>query len=183
MSVTRADATAALHEIAAASTRSERLRGYQSAAPHLVIWGVAWATAYGVTDLAPAWANLTWLLVTPVAVVGDIIAARRDRADQSRSTGRALAVLFAIFVVFVGGTIAVMAPGDPRQVGAFIPLVVAAGYAIMGVLGLTRMLALAAALAALTLTGFFGLPSHFLLWMAVVGGGSLVLGGIWLRHV
>jgi hypothetical protein len=93
-----------------------------------------------------------------------------------------MATLSAIFVVFIAGTIAIMAPTDPRQIGAFIPLVVAAGYAIMGVLGLTRMLVLGAALAALTLTGYFALPAHFLLWMAAIGGGSLILGGIWLRQ-
>jgi hypothetical protein len=37
--------------------------------------------------------------------------------------------------------------------------------------------------AALTLIGFFGLPQYFLLWMAVVGGGALILGGFWLRSV
>jgi hypothetical protein len=182
MSVTRAAAAAALHDIEAAATRSDQFRGYQSAAPHLIIWGVAWATAYGITDVAPTWGNLAWLLVTPAAVIADIIAARRDRTDPSPAAGRTMATLFAIFGVFVAGTIAIMAPTDPRQIGAFIPLVVAAAYAIMGVLGLTRLLVLGAALAALTLTGYFALPAHFLLWMAVVGGGSLILGGLWLRH-
>ncbi len=182
MSVTRADAAAALHDIESAATRSDTFRGYQSTAPHLIIWGIAWATAYGVTDLAPAWGNLIWLLVTPLAVIADIVAAQRDRADKAHAAGRAMATLSAIFVVFIAGTIAIMAPTDPRQIGAFIPLVVAAGYAIMGVLGLTRMLVLGAALAALTLTGYFALPAHFLLWMAAIGGGSLILGGIWLRQ-
>jgi hypothetical protein len=182
MSVTRAAAAAALHDIEAASARSATLRGYQSAAPHLVIWGVAWAIAYAVNDLAPPWGNATWLMVWPVAVTGDIVATRRDRGRQSAAAGRTMLTLFAIFMVLVGGTIAIMAPGDSRQIGAFIPLVVAAGYAIMGVLGLARLLVLGAALAALTLLGYFGLPSHFLLWMAVVGGGGLILGGIWLRQ-
>jgi hypothetical protein len=85
-------------------------------------------------------------------------------------------------VVFVAGTFIVMAPHDPRQPAAFFPLVVAAGYAIMGAMGATRMLIIAAALAALTLGGFLELGNLFLPWMAVVGGGGLVLGGVWLRQ-
>jgi hypothetical protein len=46
-----------------------------------------------------------------------------------------------------------------------------------------RFLGTFVAIAALTLGGFFFLPAHFLLWMAVVGGGALVLAGLWLRTV
>ena len=42
---------------------------------------------------------------------------------------------------------------------------------------------LAALIAVLTLIGFFYLPVYFGLWMAVVGGGGLILGGLWLRSV
>jgi hypothetical protein len=34
----------------------------------------------------------------------------------------------------------------------------------------------------LTLFGYVTLASHFYLWMAVVGGGALVLAGLWLRR-
>jgi hypothetical protein len=60
MVVSRADATDALRDVAAAEARSATLRGYQSASPHLIIWGVAWAIAYTVSDLAPVWANVAW---------------------------------------------------------------------------------------------------------------------------
>jgi hypothetical protein len=93
-----------------------------------------------------------------------------------------MAVLGVTFVVFVSGTFAVMQPHDPRQPAAFFPLLVAAGYGIMGALGATRMLSIAAAIAALTLGGFFSLGGLFLPWMAAVGGGGLILGGLWLRQ-
>jgi hypothetical protein len=46
-----------------------------------------------------------------------------------------------------------------------------------------RMLMAGMTLAALTLFGFFFLKQYFALWMAVVGGGGLVLGGFWLKSV
>jgi hypothetical protein len=85
-------------------------------------------------------------------------------------------------VIFVAGTFAVMAPHDPRQPAAFFPLVVAAGYGILGAMGATRLLIIGAAIAALTLGAFFTLGDLFFPWMAVVGGGGLVLGGLWLRR-
>ncbi len=181
MAVTRADASAALADVAAAQRRSATLRGYQSAAPHLIIWGIAWAAGYTITDLAPRWINVAWLAIIVLGILADIAVARLDRPTGTGQGARA-GWLFLIFFVFIGGTIAVMQPGDPRQVGAFIPLVVAVGYAIAGALGAPRLLVLGGIVAVLTLGGFFVLPAHFLLWMAAIGGGSLVLGGIWLRQ-
>ena len=179
MTVSRADASAALANVEAAEARSATLRGYQSAAPHLIIWGVAWAVGYTVTDIAPRWVNVAWPVIAVSGTIGDILAARADRPASGR--GGTMALLFLILFVFVGGTLAVMQPRDPRQVGAFIPLVVASGYAIVGLMGAPRLLVLGSTVATLTLGGFFALPAHFLLWMAAVGGGSLVLGGLWLR--
>jgi hypothetical protein len=87
-----------------------------------------------------------------------------------------------VFGVFAVSVIAVMQPHDPRQTGAFFPLLIAAGYGVFGSFGAPRVLALGAALAALTLAGFFTLRDIFSLYMAVVGGGGLILGGLWLRR-
>ena len=74
-------------------------------------------------------------------------------------------------LAFIAATLAVMAPVTSRQVGAFIPLVVAASYAVVGLwLGL-RFIVAGAVIAGLTLGGFFLLPpADFALWMAGVGG-------------
>ena len=181
MDVSRTDASAALADVAAAQSRSATLRGYQSAAPHLMIWGVVWAAGYTVADLMPDLANVAWIVLVVAGTLGDMIVARADRANGGH--GAVIGCLFLTFFVLVGGTIAVMQPSDPRQIGAFVPLVVAAAYAIVGVMGMPRLLVLGGLVAALTLGGFFALPGHFLLWMAAVAGGSLILGGVWLRRV
>jgi hypothetical protein len=180
MVVSRISAAAALDDIAVAEAKSRTFRGYQSASPHLIIWGVAWAVAYLITDFAPHWANPAWVGIVAIATSGDIVAARMDRKKDA--SGATVAAVFSIAAVFTGSVIAIMAPTDPRQIGAFIPLVVAAGYALLGLMCGARLLILGAALTSLTLFGFFALPAHFLLWMAIVGGGSLILGGVWLRQ-
>ena len=64
-----------------------------------------------------------------------------------------------------------------------VPMVVATIYAVFGIWKGLRFLFAGIAVAALTLIGFFFLPQYFLLWMAAVGGGSLMLVGVWLRKV
>jgi DNA-binding MarR family transcriptional regulator len=69
------------------------------------------------------------------------------------------------------------------QAGAVFPLLVALWYALLGIWrrGM-RMALLGLVLGLLTVAGYFWLAQYFLLWMAVVGGGALILGGFWLRR-
>jgi len=76
-----------------------------------------------------------------------------------------------------------MWPVNARQVAAFIPLLVAVTYVLRGIWSGIRYVGLGIAVSAFTLLGFFLVKDHFFLWMAVVGGGSLILASIWFRRV
>jgi hypothetical protein len=156
------------------------LRGYQSASPHLILWGVVYALGYLAGYRWPAQAGLPWLVLVPLAAIGDILIARRDRGAGDWTI---FAILFATFLAFVVATACIMQPQYPNQMAAFVPLVVACCYIAFGAWAGRRIMYSGVALGVLTLFGFFALPSIFLLWMAVVGGGALVLGGVWLRQV
>jgi hypothetical protein len=180
MPLTPSDATAALRDIKQMEHRSALLRGYQSASPHLMIWGVVWAVGYMLNYLLPAWINFTWLPLIVLGVIGDILAARADgRNGLSAAT---IAWLWAAYVMLIVGTIAVMQPHDVRQVAAFNALVIGAAYIIYGTFGAPRMTVIGAGIAVLTVGGYFALDTLFLPWMAAVGGGGLVLSGFWLRQ-
>jgi len=175
----QAQAKAALDEINATMAQSGTLRGYQSMAPHLIIWGIVWALGYSAAYFVPDHANAVWLIGVPAGIAGDIFAGRADRAGPMPPAIYGLMTVFGLFCI---ATIAVMQPQDPRQTAAFFPLLIAAGYGAFGSFGAPRMLALGAALAAFTLLGFFTLGAIFQLYMAVVAGGGLILGGLWLRR-
>lgn len=180
MPLTQQDAAHALRLADEAGRRSRMLRGYQSAAPHLIAWGCVYAAAYAFSYLRPHQAGIAWLVIVPLVMVGDLAIARRDLG--SRLDWTAWAVLSATFLVFLVATAAIMQPHDIRQMGAFVPLVVACAYVAMGTRLGPRITVAGIALGGLTLVGYFALHPWFMLWMAPVGGGTLVLSGLWLRR-
>jgi hypothetical protein len=181
------EAAHTLRDIGAAESRSRRLHGYRQASPHLILWGILWAIGYGLTAALPHLGQPIWTVLVAIGLVaGFLIAVRGAPTVTGEAKPRIywrFPAIAATSFAFIAATLAVMAPVSSRQIDAFIPLVVAASYAVMGFwLGL-RFTVAGAVLAAFTLFGFFLLPLHFGLWMAAVGGGALVLAGIWLRSV
>lgn len=179
MSVSREQAAEALRDIERVEGRSATLRGYQAAAPHLMLWGVLWFVGYGLTHLMPERAGAIWFVVVAAGFAAGTAASLRRRGGRFAARYAAITAALAAFVI---ATIMVMAPVDQRQVAAFIPLVVAISYVLAGIWAGTRYVVAGIAVAALTLAGFFLLRQYFLMWMAVVGGGALLLAGVWLRR-
>ena len=199
MTLSPNEAAGALRDMAAVETRSRRLHGYREASPHLILWGVLWWAGYGLSEPWPRRALAIWI---PIVVIGlaatfaiSLSNARRRDAHADRVAGPArppevarlrwgfLEMVLTAFL-FIAATLAVMAPVTGRQVGAFIPLVVAASYAVVGLWQGLRFIVAGVVIAGLTLGGFFFLvPAHFALWMAGVGGGALMLAGCWFRGI
>ena len=129
MSLTRDAAAEALHLIDEAGQRSTMLRGYQSAAPHLILWGGVYAIAYTFGYFRPHHAGVAWAALIPIATIGDVLIAWRDR---TRVNWPVFLGLFATFLALIIATALVMQPHDPRQMAAFVPLVVAAAMSSWG---------------------------------------------------
>ncbi len=180
MALSPQQAAEALRDVDLAQRRSSIFDGYQHAAPHFVLWGIIWAVGYGLTDFLPAHSTAIWGAVLPVGIIaGGFVASR----GAKRGFGWRYGAIAATMFVFFASAFFIMSPVTDRQVGAFIPLVVATIYVLMGIWAGPRLVVAGIAVAALTLVGFSLFSEHFYLWMAGVGGGSLVLAGIWLRQV
>lgn len=185
MSLTSKEAAESLSDVECAGRRSAQAFGYRKASPHLILWGLIWVIGYAATDLRPASTNLIWL---GLIVAGSTISTYLGRCENSAGAAthkynwRVLG-LVALAFVFVGASYAVFGHVSGMQQGAFVPLLVRTIYAGLGLWLGRRFLVTGLAIVALTLGGYFYLHEHFLLWMAVVGGGGLILAGFWLRTV
>src|SRR5580658_3833718 len=134
MSLSPHEAADALRDIAAVETRSRQVYGYRQASPHLMLWGVLWVVGYGLTALWPSRGSAIWLAIVAIGVVTGFLielsnAARRGApavpgSDAARHRWAFPAIGLAT-LVFIAATMVVMAPVSGRQIGAFIPLVVA----------------------------------------------------------
>jgi hypothetical protein len=178
MTLSPQDAAAALNDIEAAEARSAMLSDYRHASPHLIAWGVLWMVGYGLNDVFPMHAGAVWSVVVPVGLIADVAAMRGARRNAAWRTFAAIGAVSA----FVVAMVLVMAPVNGRQVATVIPLFVALMYVLRGIWIGPRYVVAGVAIAALTLVGYWLVASHFSLYMAVVGGGALILGGLWLRR-
>jgi len=182
MSLSSKEAAESLSDVERAARRSAQAFGYRKASPHLILWGLVWLVGYSATDLRPADAGPIWLALVATACAIGFLQVRSDSSAGAKGSWRMLG-LTAITCLFVGAIFATLGPVSGKQIGIFAPLLVGAIYAGMGLwLGL-RFVVTGVAITALTLGGYFYLPEHFLLWMAFVTGGGLILAGVWFRTV
>jgi hypothetical protein len=192
MNVTRDEAARALEEIGQAGSRMRRLGVYAGLAPMFMLWGLIWFAANLVTQFRPELSARVWqigalLIGTPLTLYFTVRYARRSGAymrqagGDPKGLGSKMALLGVVAWAFFASIIAVTAPLNGRQMDAFISLFFAFAYAIAGVFGGWRLIAIGMTAAAGILFGYFALQEHFYLWMGVVGGGALFAGGLWLR--
>jgi hypothetical protein len=191
VNVSRDEAAQALEEIGKAGDRMRRLGLYADIAPMLILWGLIWLGANLVSEFAPAWATRAWLtglaVGVPLTIFFSVRQGRRTGArirqagGDARAQGGRMALQGVTSVAFFVSIVFIVGPLNARQQDAFISLFFAAGYAYGGIWAGWRLYALGAATAAAVMFGFLVLQQHFFLWMALVGGGALLAGGLWLR--
>jgi hypothetical protein len=179
--ISPSEASQTLHEISATELESATAYRYARAAPHLILWGAIWVLGYGAGYLDSR-LSILWI---PLAIVGAVGSGRLGRRSGSpeqrgswpRSIATAVAILVALASLF-----AVLGPLAGPRIGAFFPIAAGFAYTVIGIRErATRMIVLGVGLTALTVLGFFWVPQYFALWMAVVGGLGLIVGGVWLR--
>jgi hypothetical protein len=185
MTLSPNEAADTLRDIAAIETRSQRVYGYHRASPFLILWGILWVVGYGLTAVWPQRGNAVWIAILAIGLAATFAIGSRGSAKVDARGIRRAAIANSrwVFPAIISSTFAVMGPVSGRQIGAFIPLVVAAGYALRGIWAGARFVVAGAVIATLVLGGFFLLPAYFELWMAGVGGGALILAGFWFRGV
>lgn len=184
MPISTEQAAESLKDIARVQRRASILRGYERGAPHLILWGIIWVVGYGLSDVVPAVAGRTWLVLDVVGVAGSYLLGRSATGVRlaGGDYGRRFAASSAGILAFVWATYTVMKPRDAVQLGAFPALLLAAIYTVLGVWRGARWSAVGLLLGACTVVGFYFAEEHFMLWMAAVGGGTLLATGLWLRR-
>jgi hypothetical protein len=150
------------------------------------MWGSIWVLGYGGTGLAPEYSNWLWTALMICGIAGGLML-RRDRVADCRGSGFKpwrMPVLFATIILFVFTTYTIMEPHHAKQVCAFPALITGMAYVALGLWMGIRYVIAGIAVVTLTMFGFFYIPTYwYFFWMALVGGGAMILSGIWFRTV
>lgn len=185
MEISSDQALEALEQVQDAQHRISALRSYRFAAPHFLLWGCIWVVGFVGSYLWPTLQGRLWLGLDLAGFAGSALLAHRARAlgvrASAANTWRVLALLLTC-VGFMVATYLIFQPRDPAQYAVFPALLSAGIYIGLGLWRGTRWVVAGAALAALALAGYFLLRPYMMLWMAVAGGGTLLLSGFWLRR-
>jgi len=188
MSLTPDEAAATLREAEQIQHRSREMQIYRNSAPHCFIWGTVWLICYGTTGLAPRYAGTVWWILPFVGwllamIVGFYQGRTRRRSERNWRVDALMGIIF-IAGIALGMVIAFpYGPLSGLRIGAAYPLFFSAIYAGFGLWVGIRYIILGAFVAVATLFGFFILRENFAIWMAIVGGGSMILCGFWMRRI
>jgi hypothetical protein len=177
MKIDLADAAKALKDIGRAEQRTETFTAYARAGQSLVVWGLVWAAANALTGWIPGHRAVIWFPALAVGAVASVLLQRGQAWDWRRPA--------AVAVVLAAGWSIALVSGPPTGAtwNALIALVAATAYLLLGIWKGFRFCLVGVALGGLTLVGYLGFRERFDLWMSVVGGGGLVLGGVWLQRL
>jgi hypothetical protein len=191
MDIKKDEAALSLAAIDAAGARSTQLQRYRRFAPFLILWGAIWLLANSVSDLAPAQSGTIWLVLTLLGSTASCwLAWRQHAAVDEGSTPRTRLdqtwrwiLCLLVIIAFQVTAIAVLPPSDNRQQDTFFSMFWTFLYMAVGVWTGWRLFAIGLAATLLILLGYYGVHSHYFLYMGCISGGALIAGGLWLRRL
>ena len=183
MGISRTEAASALTDIERTAGRSRELKGYQIASPILMVWGVVWILGYaGMGLLPPEQWGLVWLPLDVLGIVATILLSRRGKNVARAGSGWKIAASALGIMAFMTATYLVFRPTTVEPAIVYPGLMTGLVYGGVGIAFAPRFLWIGAAVFIASLVGFLFFQPWLAFWMAAVGGGGLILSGLWLRR-
>lgn len=186
MTIDPNEAASSLNDIASVERRTRQTLVYARSSASLILWGLLVGAGYIISFFEPALRYRHWIAITILGFGCSFLIHRRRRAaDAHRDSNLGELLLYTELVVIGFGFVILLLfwPVAPRQLATFWPILFMLGYVIGG-LWLGRFyIYCGLTVTALTLAGYFWSGPWFLPWMAVVNGGGLIAGGLWLRRL
>jgi len=195
-SITPDEARASLAEIDRIVLRTRQMIARGGSAPIVILWGVIWIIGYADMQFLPRTPHWFWVLLDVVGIAGSFRLGRWARRSPIKNSngvriGISWLILFAFGVIWLAilgpwgflnaHQLVSYTPDMDRKIGAYWATVPMFAYVLIG-LWLDRFFVwLGAFVTIATLVGYFFIFDYFYLWMAVIAGGSLVVGGLFIR--
>ncbi len=189
MNISVKDAQNSLQDVAKVGLDMQRSILATYASGYMILWGVIWAVAFSLTHFMPENAGQVWMVMAGIGVtITIIISVLQNRqggkfknSDDKKLGWRIMGFWFFLSVYTVVWVL-LLKPVTGIQMGAFITTVVMFAYVVKGLwFESNYILALGLIVSAVTLIGYYLVPDYFSLWMALAGGGALLVCGLYMR--
>jgi hypothetical protein len=187
------EARAALAAIEAIGTETRRNIAGSCAGPVLIWWGLIWVVMLGCAQFRSDFLRLSWVFMLIGFAGQTVLQKLRPPLVKQAPNWRAVAFWLGIFV-YAGLFLVLLEPWDllnnlspadsamvDRKITAYFSIVPMFAYVIIGPWVSRFFVGLGLLMTALILVGYYFLPGWFYLWVGVIGGGTLILSGLFIR--
>jgi hypothetical protein len=184
MKVSPSEAESVLASIRDAETQMNRALSASGGAYQMIAWGAIMMIGYTLNQFADrlpvALVAGPWIVMSILAnILSVTIGVRRARKFHN-PYGARLGFLWVVFVIFGAVGAFFVHPAGPREINLLAYLMTMLWLAVMGLWVDLRLLWISLGYTGLMLFGYFVLPDSFFLWLAFVGGGSMIGSGLLL---
>ncbi len=152
----------------------------------VTVWGAVWFVGFLSSHfLGGALLSWLWLFLDLVGIVATVWLVSRLGRRVRGAVGPVGSRIGGLWLAIAGYTLLWLVLASPltgRQIGALSSSAAMLGYVIMG-LWLDRVfLWLGLVVTALIVAGYFLFPTIFGIWMALFGGGALIVAGLRIQR-
>ncbi len=179
------EAAQALSDIEQIVQRVRQSRIYDIASQIMIAAGVLVLAGNIANYVSPRHSAYIWISVNVLNVASAAaLATMGGRQVGVQAFDFRMLAAFLLFYAFGILCSSVLGHYGPRELGAFWPIYFMLFYCIAGLWFGRAFMAIGLGIIVLTLIGYFFIEgAAFLLWMAAVNGGGLILSGLWMRRV
>jgi hypothetical protein len=152
----------------------------------LIVTGIVWMIGFmGTQFLSEEISGYLWGGLSIIGgILGTFLGFRLGRRVHSPSTGmivRRVSLFWLLLIIYGVAAILVARPTDGKQATMLIVLFIMIGYLAMSLLFSFASVWWPLPITALALIGYFLLPDYFYLWMSILGGGGMIVLGLYIR--
>ncbi len=177
------EAKAALAMIEETTRQMRRMAAHGGTPYFILVWGIVWVLGFGAGHFVrdPNILSKIWLVLDVMGLLGTLYIVRRIRKSGIHwQSGATVGWFWMALVLYAGLFIYVT-----RPTGMLLSMVIALwamfGYVVSGLFYRSRFLStLGLVVTAFIVVGYIIFPAWFNLWMAILGGGSLVAAGLYI---
>ena len=191
MDIPQSEARESLSQIDDTVEQTKRMVAYAGGDVLFVVWGVIWVLGYLSSQFLPLVTGWVWLVLVATGIITSVVVSKRHMPVKSPLDKR-IAWFWWLLFGYVGLWFVLLSPfievhGHEqsqmfwKHYGALVATVPMFAYVVTGLWLDHFMIWIGLAVTALTVLGLLLLQPYFFLWMAITGGGTLLVTGLVIR--